>query len=350
MPPADEIVAMGNGLLHVPTRWLLEHIPDYFAHHSLPYEFDPQAPRPARWLQFLKEIWMDDEDSISTLQEIFGYIIGGGTNQQKMFLLVGPKRSGKGTIGRILTGLLGRHNVAAPTLAGMATNFGISPLIDRPLALVSDARLSSKADAGIVVERLLSVSGEDSLTIDRKYKDPWTGRLPTRFMILTNELPRLSDSSGALASRFVMLVLTRSWYGEENPRLTAELLEEAPSILKWALEGLDRLTERGYFRLPKSSAEAISQLEDLASPMAAFLRERCKFEGEASVVVDTLWAEWRLWCEGQGRGAGTKAIFGRDLRAAAPLIRKVRPWREQGARPHEYSGLRLLEKGESDVR
>ena len=347
VPPVDEIVAMGNGLLHVPTRWLLEHIPDYFAHHSLPYEFDPEAPYPARWLQFLKEIWMDDEDSISTLQEICGYIIGGGTNQQKMFLLVGPKRSGKGTVGRILTGLLGRHNVASPTLAGMATNFGISPLIDRPLALVSDARLSSKADTGIVVERLLSISGEDGLTIDRKYREPWTGRLPTRFMILTNELPRLSDSSGALASRFVMLVLTRSWYGEENPRLTTELLTEAPSILNWALEGLDRLTERGYFKLPKSSAEAISQLEDLASPMAAFLRERCKFEVEASVVVDTLWAAWKSWCEGQGVGPGTKAIFGRDLRAAAPLVRKVRP-RDQGAGSHEYSGLRLLREDESD--
>ena len=55
---------------------------------------------------------------------------------------------------------------------------------------------------------LLSISGEDTLTIDRKYREPWTGRLPTRFMILTNELPRFSDSSGALASRFVMSILT----------------------------------------------------------------------------------------------------------------------------------------------
>jgi putative DNA primase/helicase len=66
---------------------------------------------------------------------------------------------------------------------------------------LSDARLSTKADSKIVVERLLSVSGEDSLTIDRKYREPWTGRLPTRFVIMSNELPRLSDSSGALASR-----------------------------------------------------------------------------------------------------------------------------------------------------
>ena len=79
-----------------------------------------------------------------------------------MFLFVGPKRAGKGTIGRVLTGLLGAHNVAAPTLAGLSTNFGLSPLIGKPLGLVSDARLSGRPDSNIVVERLLSVSGEDS--------------------------------------------------------------------------------------------------------------------------------------------------------------------------------------------
>ena len=129
--------------------------------------------------------------------------MGGDTRQQKIFLFVGPRRGGKGTIGRVLTGLLGPHNVAAPTMAGLSTNFGLQPLIGKPLALVSDARLSGRADGQVGVERLLSISGEDSLTIDRKYRDPWTGRLSTRFLILTNELPRLSDSSGALASRFV---------------------------------------------------------------------------------------------------------------------------------------------------
>ena len=92
----------------------------------------------------------------------FGYILAGETEQQKLFLLVGPKRSGKGTIGRVLTGLLGAHNTAAPTLSGLTTNFGLSPLIGKPLAIISDARLSSRPDSMIAVERLLSISGEDT--------------------------------------------------------------------------------------------------------------------------------------------------------------------------------------------
>ena len=59
----------------------------------------------------------------------------------------------------------------------------------------------------IAVERLLSISGEDTITSTASTASPWTGRLPTRFMILTNELPRFTDSSGALASRFVISIL-----------------------------------------------------------------------------------------------------------------------------------------------
>ena len=227
-PPANELISMTNGLLYVPTRALLPHTPSFFCHHALTFPFVAECAPPARWLGFLRQLWDDDESSISALQEVMGYLLGGDTRQQKIFLFVGPKRGGKGTIGRVLTGLLGAHNVAAPTLAGLSTNFGSQPLIGKPLGLISDARLSGR-DSKVVVERLLSVSGEDSLTIDRKFKGPWTGRLPTRFLVLTNELPRLTDSSGALASRFVVFVLRNSFYGTENPGLTDELLTEARS-------------------------------------------------------------------------------------------------------------------------
>ena len=338
-PPANEVISMTNGLLHVPTRTLLPHTPHLFCHHSLSFPFIAACAPPVRWLGFLCELWEDDESSVSALQEVMGYILGGDTRQQKIFLFVGPKRGGKGTIGRVLTGLLGAHNVAAPTLAGLSTNFGLSPLIGKPLGLISDARLSGKSDSKVVVERLLSVSGEDSLTIDRKYREPWTGRLPTRFVVLTNELPRLTDSSGALASRFVVFVLRNSFYGKENPGLTDELLIEAPAIFNWALEGLDRLNARGYFDSPQSGKEAVQQLEDLSSPISAFIRDTCVV-GHNRVEAEMLWVAWKTWCDGEGRHPGTKAVFGRDLKAAVPTVNRVRS-RHDEARSYVYEGIQL---------
>jgi putative DNA primase/helicase len=339
--PAEDTIVLANGLLHVPTRKLIGHTPAFWAHNRVPYGYNQDASQSARarWEAFLHDLWGDDQESIDTLQEVFGYIVGGDTRQQKIFLLVGPKRSGKGTIARVLTGVLGRHNVAGPTLASLATNFGLQDLIAKPLAIVSDARLSTRADGAVVVERLLSISGEDSLTVDRKYKDHWTGKLPTRFVILTNELPRLADASGALSGRFVLLTLTTSFYGREDPNLTNELLQEAPAILNWALEGLDRLQERGYFQMPKSSAEVIRQMEDVASPVGAFIRTRCKLGPQYEVDKDRLWAAWKDFCADQNRSVGTKDHFGRDLMAAAPMVKPSRPRRADGSRYQAYTGI-----------
>lgn len=336
--PADELVPARNGLVHVPTRQRFDLTPRLFVHHAVPFDYDPDAPAPERWLRFLHELWPVDPTSIETLQEMFGYIVSGDTRQQKMFLLVGPKRAGKGTIARVLAALIGTHNTTGVTLAGLSTNFGLQDLIGKPLAVVSDARL--RADDSVVTERLLSISGEDLLTVDRKYRDPWTGKLPTRFLICTNELPRLVDSSGALTSRFVLLTLTNSFFGAENPDLTADLTAELAGIFNWALDGLERLRDRGRFVQPETSEDALRELEDLGSPISAFLRDCCEVGVGHSIGCGELYQAWRSWCSDHGRDRpGTAQTFGRDLRAAVPGLRVTRP-REDG-RQRQYEGIRL---------
>jgi putative DNA primase/helicase len=126
-PPAEEIVACTNGLLHLPTRHLAPHTPAFFSHNALAFAFERGAFEPRQWLEFLDQLWPEDREAIDTLQEVFGYCLTGDTRQQKAFLIVGPKRSGKGTIARVLARLVGADNAVAPTLAGLGTNFGIAP-------------------------------------------------------------------------------------------------------------------------------------------------------------------------------------------------------------------------------
>ena len=42
--PADEVIACENGLVRWPTRTLHKHRPDFYCHHSVPFDFDPKAP------------------------------------------------------------------------------------------------------------------------------------------------------------------------------------------------------------------------------------------------------------------------------------------------------------------
>jgi putative DNA primase/helicase len=336
----DTAIAMRNGVLARSSRTLHPHSPLFFNTHALGFAYDPNAPSPKRWHSFLRQLWDTGDKTPNTLQEMCGYILCGGTELQKMFLFVGPMRSGKGTIARVLTGLLGSENVCAPTLSSLSMNFGLQPLVDKPLAAIADARLGTRTDALVAVERLLSISGEDAITIDRKYRDPWTGRLPTRFLLLTNEIPAFTDASGALASRFIIHTFSRSFYGDENPKLTDELLEEAPGIFNWCLEGFDRLQERGHFEQPASSTAAMQHLRDLASPVGAFVRDECTIDPDASILKDDLWSAWKVWAEDAGVRKGTKDLLIRDLRAALPQIRATRP-RVGERRVNMLSGLRL---------
>ena len=231
--PTD-FVACRNGLLDVETRELIPHTPQFFSVNALPFDFDPDAPEPERWYEFLESIWPEDEEAERCLQEIFGLAVTADTSYQKIFGVIGPRRSGKGTMAHVLTGLLGRANVASPTMASLGTQFGLWPLIDKRLAIVPDARLNGR-DASKAVEHLLSISGEDMLTVDRKYQSHWHGKLSARLLILTNELPKFSDASGALASRCVILTLKESFLGREQLDLKDRLLEELPGILNWSL-------------------------------------------------------------------------------------------------------------------
>jgi putative DNA primase/helicase len=341
MLPANEFLACGNGLLHLPTGTLHPPSSFYFNLSASEVIFDPTAPEPAQWLNFLKELFGDDQEQIDLLQDEFGYVISPDTSQQKILLVIGPKRSGKGTIARILSRLLGRDSVAGPTMSSLSESFGLEPLITKPLAIISDARIGSRTDKSTIAERLLSISGEDTMTVARKFRSAWHGRLITRFIILTNELPSFSDGSGALAGRFIVMVLTKSFFGNEDPALTDKLATELPGILNWSIKGYRRLIQRGHFVQPKSSEDIIEEIEMLAAPVKAFIRDCCETGPNKSTKVEELWNAWQTWCVREGSRPGSKAWFGRNLRSALPGLTVTFPRDEQNRQVPTYNGIEL---------
>lgn len=319
-PPARELLACPSVLIHLPTGTRHKATPAFFTLNALDFDHDPAASEPVEWLAFVNQLFGDDTEAIELLQEWFGYCLLADTSQQKILLIVGPKRSGKGTIARVLQRLAGLANVCGPTTSSLAGAFGLQPLLYKTLAIVSDARFHGEG-ISTVVERLLCISGEDLVTVDRKHMESVTTKLMTRFMFLSNELPRFTDASGALAGRFVILRLTESFYGKEDHELAGRLLNELPGILNWSIQGWHRLQARGRFVQPASAADAVQELEDLGSPVKAFVNECCRLGAGARIDVADLYGMWKEWCAEVGREhPGTSQVFGRDLHAAYPKI------------------------------
>lgn len=86
----------------------------------------------------------------------------------------------------------------------------------------------------------------------------------------------------------------------------------------------------------------LEELNDLSSPISAFIRDRYYVDPDATVAVDSLYAAWVGWCSAGGKVRATdKAGFVRDLSALLPNVRKCRPHGEDGQRVYVYEGLGL---------
>jgi P4 family phage/plasmid primase-like protien len=345
-PNPLDLLPTRSGLLHLPTGDLLPATPELFTRNALDFSHDPAAPEPRRWLGFLQEVWPgeDEADCIAALQEFMGYLLTPDTSLQKALLIPGPKRSGKGTIGRIMGKLVGEANTVAPSLNTFGrSDFGLEPLLAKQLAIVSDMRLSSRTDEAAVAENLLRITGEDRVSINRKYRQAVEVTLRARFVVMTNEVPRFADRSGALVSRFIVLPMRQSFFGREDTGLTAALMAELPGILNWAVEGWRRVRATGRITQPQAGGEVALQMGDLSSPIPAFVREWCEVGGDHWVAKERLFAAFREWHRdrmGQDY-VGSANIFARDLYSAMDgQVRDYKP-RDGGVRVLAFGGVSL---------
>ena len=345
------IIAFKNGLLDVGqwidqsnTYGLLSHTSDWFSANVLPFDFDGKAQCPA-WEQFLGQVSGGDETWIDGLRMMFGYLLTNDTSEQKIFLLQGAPRSGKGTICRVLREMLGHHNVAAPSFTSLVGEFGLWPLVGKSAAILGDAHAPRGADASRIIELLKTISGEDAVDVNRKHRDQQTMRLSVRFVVVCNQLLDLPDPSGALSSRLILFPFRESFIGREDRTLESRLLAELPGILQWAMRGLRSLREHGRLIQPASGDQARADFARLSSPIRAFIDDRLVCEPGARVTVSDAFTAWQGWCESEGHQSGSSNVFGAKLQSAQPSVKRVRVG-GRTARQWVYENIRLLRNDE----
>jgi len=342
-PVPDKLLVVRNGILDLETGTLTPHTDQFFTLNALDFDYDANAPTPKRFLQLIDEIWPDatEKETHTTLQMMFGYMLTADTSHQKIFLLVGPPRGGKSTLGRLLERLLGSTNTCSPTFSSMSNPFGKQCMIGKQLALVSDMRIGRHTDKAAIAETLLSISGEDTMNVSRKHLEDWKGKLKVRFVILSNEPPTLDDPSNALLSRFIILQSHQTFAGREDRDLDRKLASELPGILNWAISGWRALRECGRFVQPASSAEMKDSITRIASPIAAFVEDECEIDSDGVVTKDEAHSRFKEWCRTEDRDwHGNKETFSKGLLASCPSIRPSKE-RRGDERVPVFRGLRL---------
>ena len=309
-PGPTNCVALKNGILALDLmysgvsndEYLLPHSPEWFSPTCLNYDYLPEADCPC-WMQFLKDAFGDPQQ-IDIVQKWTGLQLVRDMTFEKIMFIIGQKRSGKGTFGKVLGELLGSSAVATPSLNAFAGQYFLDSLVGKTSVLIPDVRLSKRSDNVVITERLLSISGGDPQDVERKYLPTLNGvKLDCRFTLFSNMLPYFDDSSSAFESRCIFLSMPNSFIGREDLGLFQRLRGEMSGILNWAIVGLLNLRKEGRIEQPSSGLHLKRQMLTMSAPVAQFLQD-CVIvtnNHDFSVGVHDLYEKFITWSSERDR-------------------------------------------------
>lgn len=347
---ADEYIPFANGLLHYPSYLLGKDnfqapTPQFFNRHKLGFNYDPSAPEPKRWLQFLDEVW-EDKDCHDLLHEWGGYCMTRETHLQKMMMLVGASRGGKGTIRNIFCRMVG-GNFCSPTYKTITGEFGLAPMVGRQIAFFPDGRYSDRvlSDATGIIR---AITGEDPVTVNVKHKPQLDGvQLKIKIVLQSNEFLVLPDNSGAIQARQLYLHFVNTFRGREDFDLGKKLELELPGIANFFLQGLKRLKANGVFTEPESSKQLAARMYRQASPLAAFVDDCCELNDKYATQSKRIYEAYLKWVQDSDDTPLDKQTFGKAFQETVQTIKhtqnvaKFKVDGRDGDRPYYYTGIQL---------
>lgn len=268
-----ELVVFRNCVLDVNSLEMFPHDKSLFTTNILPFDYNPYAVCP-NWLAFLYDTLDHDVDTIALLQEWIGYLMTNDYSHQKIMMLLGPPRCGKGTIGLVINKLVGDENFSGGDIESLCNDKFLETLPTKTVMFDGDVQKAfPRSTSQAITRKLKGISGGDKISVPRLYKKPLSAYLPTRFTIAGNNVPRLFDDSGALGKRMLIVPFKKTFYGREDLALINKLSSEIEGIANWALQGLARLNTNGKFTTSMASLQEIEELTENYSPLTRFVKE-----------------------------------------------------------------------------
>ncbi|MGL5915616.1 MAG: DNA primase family protein, partial [Culicoidibacterales bacterium] len=242
-----------NGILNLETLELMPHDPSFFSAVQCTASWETTAKAP-QFMAFLNSVVPNQHDQM-VIQEFFGYALTGDMELQKALVLIGKGGTGKGTLISVLQALLGGDSSSALWAGIDLEEFkdntpGIERLLNKRALNISEI---PSVINWLTFKRL---TGQDTLTVNPKFRPTFDVRLNCKIVISSNVLPRLGEdaTNDSLTRRFIPIEFNQQ---PETPdttlrqRITTE--RELSGILAWCVEGLHRLYEQKNFTEPSGT-------------------------------------------------------------------------------------------------
>ncbi len=302
------LLATGTGVVDLRDGSLRPGHPSDLITRRTPVAFNADAPEPQRWMQFLREVIGEDERELAYVQQLIGLTLTGDTSPQRMWLILGSGANGKSAFLRVLERLLGSGSpnalaqTAPASLMLNGRHGGATPeivrLTGRRLVTLSETSDEVTLNSALV-KRL---TGEDSVVGRGLYQDFQELSIEAKFLMATNRLPRITDTSEGMWRRLVVIPFERTIPPDRrDPKLGAKLEAELPSILTWAVRGAVAVHREGFPEEPPRFTLHTHRYRGEQDLLAEFLATVAEIVPGAQVAAQDLQDAFYRHCEDAGR-------------------------------------------------
>jgi len=266
-------LTLQNGLYDLDDGKLIPHSRDIFTTNLLPYNYDPNATCP-RFIQFLKEIFEDDQEKIDFVQEAVGYAFHKSLPTPAAFFLVGSGSNGKSVFINTIASLIGKENTSNVSFNALSNEYYVLELFQKMI------NISAETPQGrcINTDAVKAATAGDWITGRELYKQPMKFRPFAKHFLAMNKRPEIMDQSHGMWRRIWVLEFKRRFTEEDMDRqLEAKLVGELSGIFNWALEGYNKLKEK-KFALSETPSMKMSKKEyrdELTSDSVGSFEKKC---------------------------------------------------------------------------
>lgn len=312
-------IAADNGVIDLPNKTLIEHSPWNRITKKLPYEFDQKATCPV-WKKCLNEILVEADgytpcqEWIDIMQLWFGYCLSSDTSLQVAMFWLGSGGNGKGTVTRLITKLIGDHNVVPVSIANLHEEYHRAYLYGKLVGIVDEPDMRDLIKNGTWLKR---ITGEGPIDARRPTQEVFNYKSTLRLIITCNDLPHTRDLSEGFFRRQIIMKFRRQFEPHEiDTHLDEKLEAELPGILNWALVGLRKLRAApDLLKASKQSDSLKAEYRSEQDSIGRFLDDHYE-RGTSSndkIRADELYRTYKKWCQDSGEYSHPAITVGKRM-------------------------------------
>jgi len=303
------------------------HSPHNRARFAFPFSYDLDSSC-ASWQRFLGEVFSKSQhadDIAALLGEFIGAcIVGNVTVYEKALLLIGEGSNGKSVLCDVVSSMFPKDSQTAIAPQYFSRDYHVARLAGARVNIVSEI----PSGAIMASDRLKAAISGDLISARDLRKSVFCTRLRAGNIFAGNELPQVNDQTDGFWRRWICIEFNRAFKGEKarkKDELTAELKDELPGIVAWAIAGAARLFRRGHFEIPPSCETDLRDWRYTAEPVAAFLGAKSKLNLEKIwVKASLLYRSYCVWAKETGHKKVSMTAFGKRMKSLVAENEKER--------------------------